>query len=244
MLNDPAARHDVARAARLHLADGGSVVLHGPAGIGTSHLLGGLVDAARARAETVLCAEPTASEGELPFATLADLLDSLPGEELARLSAPQRSALRVVLRREPPAAGAPDPLALRLGTLALLSGLALGGPVLVAIDGAHWVDRPSAEILRYAARRLRSAGVRVLTAETSAHGQEAPAGAAFCPGPVLELAVPPAGLSELREMLGDREGPALPGWLIRRVHEASAGNPGRRPGDRPRTGLSGRTTVA
>ncbi|MCB5906920.1 LuxR family transcriptional regulator [Streptomyces pinistramenti] len=224
--NSPGARHDVARAARLHLADGGSVALHGPAGIGTSHLLGGLVDAARARAETVLSAEPTAPEGELTYAALADLLDPLPDEELARLSAPQRSALRVVLRREPPAAGAPDPLALRLGTLALLRALARGGPVLLAIDGAHWVDRPSAEILRYAARRLRTSGVRVLTAESAAHGQGAPVGVAFCPGPVRELELPPAGLSELREMLGDREGPALPGWLVRRVHEACAGNPG------------------
>ncbi|MFG2226192.1 LuxR C-terminal-related transcriptional regulator [Streptomyces sp. NPDC048644] len=226
MGNEPGTRQDVERAARLHLADGGSVALHGPAGIGTSHVLGGLADAARARSETVLSAEPTAPEGELTYATLADLLDPLSDEELAPLSAPQRSALRVVLRREPPTAGAPDPLALRLGTLALLRRLARRGPVLLAIDGAHWVDRPSADILRYAARRLRATGVRVLTAETSAHGQGAPAGAAFCPGPVREFAVPPAGLSELREMLGDREGTALPGWLVRRVHAACAGNPG------------------
>ncbi|MFE6685858.1 LuxR C-terminal-related transcriptional regulator [Streptomyces sp. NPDC057743] len=223
---DPGARQDMARAARLHLADGGSVVLHGPTGIGTSHILGGLVDAARARAETVLYAQPGASEGELTYATLADLLDPLADDELARLSAPQRSALRAVLRRESPAAEVPDPLALRLGTLALLRGLARGGPVLLAVDGAHWVDRPSAEILRYVARRLRASGVRVLTAETSARGQGALAGAAFCPDPVREFEVPAAGLSELREMLGDRDGPALPGWLVRRVHEACSGNPG------------------
>ncbi|MYW03043.1 hypothetical protein GT354_33195, partial [Streptomyces sp. SID3343] len=64
-------------------------------------------------------------------------------------------------------------------------------------------------------------------------GHEPPSGplygTALCPGEAFELELPPLGLPETRDLLdgpgGDTDERALPRWLTRQVHHASAGNP-------------------
>ncbi|MBB5933954.1 LuxR family transcriptional regulator [Streptomyces zagrosensis] len=222
--SDSVTRHDVVLAARRHLADGGSVVLYGPRGAGKSYVLRGLVDGARDHAGSVLWAEPDRAERALSYATLADLLDPLPDDALAALPPPQRSALRAVLRREEPAAGGPDPLGVRLGLLGLLRGLTARGPVLLAVDGAQYVDAPSAETLAFAARRLGSTRVRAIVTETASAHTGPRYGAAWCPGAVLSRELPIPAAPELREMLDRHAARKLPYWLVRRVHEACDGD--------------------
>ncbi|MER0246180.1 AAA family ATPase, partial [Streptomyces sp. HSW2009] len=221
---EPVTRHDVVLAARRHLADGGSVVLFGPRGVGKSYVLRGLVDGARAHAGTVLWSEPGAAERPLPYATLADLLDPLADDALAALPPPQRSALRAVLRREEPAAGGPDPLGVRLGLLALLRGLTARGPVLLAVDGAQCVDDESAQTLAFAARRRGPGRVRAVVTETARAGAGPQTGAALCPGPALIRELPAPAAPELRELLDRHVAKKLPYWLVRRVHEACDGD--------------------
>ncbi|MBC3981847.1 AAA family ATPase [Streptomyces sp. AC536] len=222
--SDPDTRHGVVLAARRHLADGGSLVLYGPRGAGKSYVLRGLVEGARDHAGTVLWSEPGAAERPLPYATLADLLDPLPDDALAALPPPQRSALRAALRRERPAPDGPDPLGVRLGLLALLRGLTARGPVLLAVDGAHCVDEPSAQTLAYAARRLGPARVRAVVTETVGASGGPPLGVALCPGQVLVRELPAPGVSELRAVLDRHTTRKLPHWLVRRVHEACEGD--------------------
>ncbi|QKW51316.1 LuxR family transcriptional regulator [Streptomyces buecherae] len=222
--SDPDTRHGVVLAARRHLADGGSLVLYGPRGAGKSYVLRGLVEGARDHAGTVLWSEPGAAERPLPYATLADLLDPLPDDALAALPPPQRSALRAALRRERPAPDGPDPLGVRLGLLALLRGLTARGPVLLAVDGAHCVDEPSAQTLAYAARRLGPARVRAVVTETVGTSGGPPLGVALCPGQVLVRELPAPGVSELRAVLDRHTTRKLPHWLVRRVHEACEGD--------------------
>ncbi|MEU3958301.1 LuxR C-terminal-related transcriptional regulator [Streptomyces buecherae] len=222
--SDPDTRHGVVLAARRHLADGGSLVLYGPRGAGKSYVLRELVEGARDHAGTVLWSEPGAAERPLPYATLADLLDPLPDDALAALPPPQRSALRAALRRERPAPDGPDPLGVRLGLLALLRGLTARGPVLLAVDGAHCVDEPSAQTLAYAARRLGPARVRAVVTETVGASGGSLLGVALCPGRVLVRELPAPGLSELRAVLDRHTTRKLPHWLVRRVHEACQGD--------------------
>ncbi|MFI6585358.1 AAA family ATPase [Embleya sp. NPDC050493] len=229
-------RHDLMLLVRRRLA-GGGVVLHGPSGIGKTFLLRSLVDTGDPKA-AVLVTEPAAADREVSFSSLADLLGPVDDEVLRTLPAPQRSALRVVLCREPPAPGGPDPLALRLGVLAVLRTLSARGPILVGIDGAQWVDAAGAEVLAFAARRLDPARVRVVVAETADPPAGPVHGTRFCPGTPFELELPPLGLPETRDLLDrhrvahahghdpeDGEHRPLPHWLSRQVYEASAGNP-------------------
>ncbi|MFF5719778.1 LuxR C-terminal-related transcriptional regulator [Streptomyces buecherae] len=222
--SDPDTRHGVVLAARRHLADGGSLVLYGPRGAGKSYVLRGLVEGARDHAGTVLWSEPGAAERPLPYATLADLLDPLPDDALAALPPPQRSALRAALRRERPAPDGPDPLGVRLGLLALLRELTARGPVLLAVDGAHCVDEPSAQTLAYAARRLGPARVRAVVTETTGASGGSLLGVALCPGQALVRELPAPGVSELRAVLDRHTTRKLPHWLVRRVHEACEGD--------------------
>jgi hypothetical protein len=52
----------------------------------------------------------------------------------------------------------------------LLSALRALGPVLVAVDDAQWLDRPSADALAFAARRLDAEPVGFLAARRSGSG--------------------------------------------------------------------------
>jgi len=101
------------------------------------------------------------SETELGFAALHQLLlpfldglDALPG--------PQRDALAgaLGLRR----ADSPDRFLLALAALTILSDAATTRPLLCVVDDAHWLDRESASILGFIARRLGADPIAMLFA--------------------------------------------------------------------------------
>ncbi|GAA4983883.1 AAA family ATPase [Actinopolymorpha pittospori] len=149
------------------LAGPGVVLIEGPAGIGKTAMWRGLVGRARAAGWRVLSCAPTEAEAALPFAALADLLRPL-AEQMATLPRPQRVAAEVALL----ASDSEEPIderALGAATRSLLdaavsavsavsAGSAGSGtgetPVLVAVDDAPWLDRPSERALRFALRRV------------------------------------------------------------------------------------------
>jgi len=119
------------------------------------------------------------SEADLSFAGLHVLLGSALNRRFA-LPRPQRNALDVAfgLRR----AGPGERFLVGLAVLSLLAELAKDGPLLCLMDGAHWLDRSSAEALLFAARRLDSERIAIIFA---ARDHDAPFPA---PGlPVLRL---------------------------------------------------------
>ncbi len=207
------------------LSEAGGVVLYGPLGMGKSVAIRGLAARARGRGLTVLSATTGAGDGDLPFGTLTDLLSPVPDSVLDELPRPQRTAVRSVLRREPmPPAGA-DPLALRLGVLGALRAMGAANRVLLVVDGAQWVDRASAELLGYAARRLDGVPVSALVAERAEPADGPSHGGALCPGQPVEIELPPLDLPELSRLLARRGGRTLPHWMVRQINEHSAGNP-------------------
>jgi DNA-binding CsgD family transcriptional regulator/tetratricopeptide (TPR) repeat protein len=128
---------------------GGAIVVLGEPGIGKT----ALIDEAVTSAEgfQVLRTAGNEAEMELAYAALQQLgaayLDRLDG-----LPEPQRDALGVVfgLSRGDP----PDRLLVALAVLSLLSELAGERPLLWVVDDAQWLDRASAQVVAFVARRL------------------------------------------------------------------------------------------
>src|SRR5215472_130619 len=136
---------------------GGALVVRGEAGIGKSALL----DYARQRAApmTVLSAVGVEAESDLAFAGLHELLRSVLGY-LAELPGTQSQALAGALGLAPSTHA--DRLLISAAVLGLLAAAAEDAPVLVVVDDAQWVDRPSADALTFTARRLRAERLAIL----------------------------------------------------------------------------------
>jgi DNA-binding CsgD family transcriptional regulator len=127
----------------------GTLVLQGGHGTGKTMLLEYAIDSAPdLRVTSVVGVE---SEISLEFAALHQLL--VPFRSLLpALPAPQRDAMKIAFGLE--AGPAPDLFLVGLATLTLLSLAAEDQPLLCVMDDGHWVDRESAHVLGFAARRL------------------------------------------------------------------------------------------
>ena len=200
-----------------------ALVLVGGPGIGKTSLWEAGVDGARDRGLRVLAARPTDAEAQHSFATLIDLLDGVASTELGGLPAPQLHALEVALLRAAPTGPPPEGPAISVGFLGALRALAARQPVLVAIDDVQWLDRPSADALAYAARRLDGVAVRFLLAARP-EGQPA-LEAALGPTGLARLEVEPLSMGALRRVLAERLGLDLPRKLVRRIADTTLGNP-------------------
>ena len=160
-----------------------ALVLTGPVGIGKTAILRTLLVGSRRRGYRTMETRAVEAEAQLAFGGLADLLDRSVDEVLDRLPPAQRVALEVALQRIPAGEDPPPPLAVSLGTLAVIRALAERASVIVAVDDLAWLDRPSARVLECALRRLT--GVRVGFVSTSGPTRVARRGAAppGLPGP-------------------------------------------------------------
>ncbi|GAA4878359.1 LuxR family transcriptional regulator [Kitasatospora terrestris] len=219
-------RTDLLNRIRSALDGQGSVLLHGPAGIGKTALLDTLGSEAGSAGEAVLRSSPTAAEAGLPHLALIDLLgEALPGlaEELP---AHLRHALeRALLHSAPEPGTATDPLAVRVAVLEALRRLADRGPVLVLLDDTQWLDQASRQVIAFAARRLAGRPIRFAVTERTERADSEPRMTELCPGPVTEIPVGPLGELAVGTLLQERLGLRLSGLTLTRIHAASAGNP-------------------
>jgi DNA-binding CsgD family transcriptional regulator/tetratricopeptide (TPR) repeat protein len=136
------------------------LVLRGEPGIGKTALLG--YAAKRAASFQVARAAGVESEMELPFAGLHQLCGPMLGG-LGRLPPPQRDALGTAFGLS--SGTQPDRFLVGLAVLSLLSDTAGKRPLLCLIDDAQWLDRSSAQVLAFVARRLQAESVVLLFAE-------------------------------------------------------------------------------
>ncbi|MGD0272746.1 MAG: BTAD domain-containing putative transcriptional regulator [Gaiellaceae bacterium] len=134
-----------------------TLVVRGEAGIGKTALLRYAVG--RAGGMCVLKARGMASESEMPFSGLLELLRPLL-DRVDQLPTPQAAALASALAIGPPVEV--DRFAISVATLSLLALAAESAPVLVAVDDLHWLDTSSGEALLFAARRLDAEPVALL----------------------------------------------------------------------------------
>jgi DNA-binding CsgD family transcriptional regulator len=133
------------------------LVVRGDAGVGKSALLDHL--ARSARNVSVLRAVGVESEMELAFATLHQLCMPLL-DRLSRLPDPQHKALQTVfgIRAGVP----PDRFLVGLAVLSLMSDVSEERPLLCVVDDAQWLDRASAQVLGFVARRLLAESIALV----------------------------------------------------------------------------------
>jgi len=141
------------------------LVVHGEAGVGKTALLDHL--AAHAPDLSVARASGVQSEMELAFAGLHQLCAPTLGR-LDLVPPPQRDALLTAFGMS--AGPAPDRFLLGLAVLSLLSHAAAERPLLCLVDDHQWLDRASAQILAFAARRLGVEAVGLVFATREAGG--------------------------------------------------------------------------
>ncbi|RSM91870.1 helix-turn-helix transcriptional regulator [Kibdelosporangium aridum] len=135
------------------------LVLHGEPGVGKSALLEHL--ASSATGMRVLRAVGVESEMELAFATLHQFCVPLL-DRMKDLPAPQRDALETVFGMR--AGAPPERFLVGLAVLSLLSDASEGSPVLCLVDDAQWMDRASAQVLGFVARRLLAESIALVFA--------------------------------------------------------------------------------
>ena len=200
-----------------------ALLIQGEAGIGKTTIWRESSRIAGA-ASRLLTARPSESEGKLSFSVLTDLLEPTLSEIRDQLPVPQRKALEAALMLRAPVAGARvDARAVSLGTLGALRSLAVDGPVTIAIDDVQWADAPSARSLSLAIRRLRDEPITVIAAIRIAPGIREPIGLAKIMTS-QDLEVGPLSVDALARSFRQIERP-FPRPLVKRIHDASGGNP-------------------
>jgi DNA-binding CsgD family transcriptional regulator len=215
---------------------GSLALLEGPGGIGKTRLLAEAQRAAAAAGLTVLTARGSELEREFPYGVVRQLLEPAlaTGEQRELLAgAAALAAPLFVLGPEPAhrerteALSAERPTAVLHGLYWLCANLAHGGPVLMAVDDAHWADRASLRFLTYLAGRLEQLPIALLVAARPAeadHERELLGGLALGPTAVL-IRPHPLSRQATRELVaaglaGEPEPP-----FVEACHAASGGNP-------------------
>src|SRR5688572_10170002 len=214
--------------------EGGVVAFVGPAGIGKSELLSGLVRAATDEGMTVLAARGTELERDFAFGIARQLFET----EIANASEQERGEIFDGAARlaapmlDPLAAGeaAPtlDPTFASLhGLYWLTANLAARNPMLLAVDDVHWADLASLRWLVHLAGRLE--GVPALLAVAIREpepGVDEPLIEELQAAPgTLILRPAPLTHAALAGVIAERLGKAPELAFTEACHASTAGNP-------------------
>jgi DNA-binding CsgD family transcriptional regulator len=136
-----------------------ALVVRGEPGMGKTALLDYL--AGHAPECRVVRAAGIQSEIELAFAAMHQLCAPML-DRLDRLPGPQRTALGTAFGIS--AGPAPDRFLIGLAVLSLLSDVAAEQPLVCLVDDQQWLDRASAQVLAFVARRLEAESVGLVFA--------------------------------------------------------------------------------
>jgi DNA-binding CsgD family transcriptional regulator len=203
----------------------GALVLEGPPGIGKTTLWRRGLDDAEQRGYRVVACSAAVSEAQLSFTALRDLLEVAFDEVADRLPPPQRRALEVALLRAEPEGSVQGPAAVAAAFLTVLRELASRTRLLVAIDDVQWLDSASALVLQFAARRLEHEPVRLLLTARSDGDAPSLDLVRSLGDRVRHIEIGPLTLGALQRMLHERLGHSFARPALRRIHDASGGNP-------------------
>ncbi|MET8536579.1 AAA family ATPase [Streptomyces sp. NPDC005065] len=145
-------------------AGGGALLLSGDAGVGKTAVLDALAEAAHVQGTRVLRAAGVQCEANYSYSGLNQVLYPFQ-DALGELKAPFRSALHVALGFE--SGSPPERLIVSNAVLLLLRTVAARTPLLLIVDDLPWIDRASAAVLGFVARRTTGIRVSLLAASRS-----------------------------------------------------------------------------
>jgi len=194
---------------------GDAMLIIGEPGVGKTVLLDEAAQAASAARMSVLRAAGVQFEAEMPYSGLHQALLPLH-ERLAQLSAAHRAALNVALGfGDGPT---PDRLLVSNATLDLLRRSSGERSAVLVVDDLPWLDRASASVLGFVARRL--AGTRLGFLAACRTGEESFFERAGLP----ELELGPLDDEAARDLMTARFPTLAPTVQVRLLEEAE-GNP-------------------
>ena len=203
------------------------LVIAGEPGIGKTTLWAEAVKRARTLGYQVLSSRPVPSDAGLAHVALTDLLRPVPDEAMGPLPVPQRRALAAALLRAEPGESDLDPRAVGTALTALLDRLAAGGPLVLAVDDAQWLDPASTRVLAFALRRLENRPLAVLAAvrvaEPGGRGGEFAAVESALNGDRLDVG--PLSVAAIHQMFRQALGTSFARPLLVGIHRAARGNP-------------------
>jgi DNA-binding CsgD family transcriptional regulator len=188
-----------------------ALVLCGDAGVGKTVLLEHLVR--RATNCQVVQIGGVESEMELAFAGLHQLCAPLLAG-LDALPEPQADALRIVFGIS--SGPVPDPFLVGLATLGLLAQVAEQRPLVCVVDDEQWLDRASAQVLGFVARRLAAESVGLVFAARVPSADVAG---------LSQLPVAGLGAADARALLDAEVTAPLDDWVRDQLVAETRGNP-------------------
>jgi AAA ATPase domain len=194
---------------------GGSFVIRGEPGIGKSALLEHVRERASSLGARALTTTGVESEAELAFAGLHQLLRPIT-RRMDLLSDVQRDALEGAFGLRTTLES--DAYRVALAAYDLVCEAAGGGPLVLILDDAQWLDRSSLAVLTFIARRLESESAVLVAAVRN--GDATALDDAGLPTLQLEC----LGDAAAAELL-DREAPDLSPHTRAYVLAEAAGNP-------------------
>jgi DNA-binding CsgD family transcriptional regulator len=194
---------------------GGALIVRGEPGIGKSALLAEASVRAEDRGMRVLTATGVRSEAKVSFAGLHQLLRPI-FDGLEELPVTQREAMLAAFGMTDDAA--PDMFLIALAALNLVADSADRMPLVLVAEDAHWLDRSTADVLAFIARRLASDPILLLVACRDRTGN------ALDDAGVPEIILEGLGKAAAAELL-DTHAPGLVAPLRERVLTEAAGNP-------------------
>ena len=144
---------------------GGVVVLEGGVGIGKTSLLDACCERAGALGYEVLRGRGSELESDFPFGVVRQLFErtvTAGGADL--LSGPAGAAAGLLGGVASPVTADDASFAVMHGLYWVAANLTARGPVLVAVDDAHWADEASLRWLAYLARRVEGLALSLIVA--------------------------------------------------------------------------------
>ncbi len=209
------------------------VVVEAAAGLGKTGLVEVALEAARRGGLSALRARGSELERDFPFGVVRQLLEMRlagAGEDerekvfsgAAALARPLFSGAAEGLSQPPDAT-----FGVLYGLYWLLANLAGLGPVVLAVDDAHWADDPSVRFLAFLRPRLEELAVALILAAREAEpGAQRPELAGLLAAPEA-LALRPGPLSQaaVAKLVGAALERRPDGRFAAACHDATAGNP-------------------
>ncbi|MGZ4315311.1 MAG: helix-turn-helix transcriptional regulator [Gaiellaceae bacterium] len=199
-----------------------ALLLEGEAGIGKTTLLAAAQQEARRRGWQVLACRPAAAEAQLAFAALTDAFAEVLDGDLMTLPEPQRAALLGAVGR---VGTHVDRLAVSMGVLNLLRGLARDGPVALVVDDLQWLDQPTARAFSFALRRLPAEPVVVIASRRERESLPSAFEEAVRAIGLSRLPVRALSLGAIARIVRAQLSVSFSRPVLLRIYDAAGGNP-------------------